>query len=194
MDTSSVKVFLPGITDTTTLMAPSRPVRPGVMEDLRPGPHRLPRRGNPGCNPAAACRVRPRHPGRARPGHHPAALRLGWPAHSTPRAANLAGWGVRWKRPMAQRPQSRSTSSSRSPARLLSVSNASSASPAFARSFAVTASRVTPFASFCAVPRRRARRGRQVRPAGLARLEDLLSAEVGGRPPPSRASARRAHH
>jgi type IV secretion system protein VirD4 len=38
LDTSSVKVFLPGITDVTTLQAASTLCRAGVLEGPRPGP------------------------------------------------------------------------------------------------------------------------------------------------------------
>ena len=76
LDTSSVKVFLPGITDTTTLQAASTLVRAGVVEDPRPGTRQPPRRRHPGHDPPAARRVRPGHPRRLRPRHRPAAPRL----------------------------------------------------------------------------------------------------------------------
>ena len=79
LDTSSVKVFLPGITDTTTLQAASHAVRAGVVEGPRPGPRHPPRRRHPGHDPPAARRVRPGHPRRLRPGHRPAAPRLAQP-------------------------------------------------------------------------------------------------------------------
>ena len=47
LDTSSVKVFLPGITDTTTLEAASTLCGAGVVEDPRPGPRQPPRRRRP---------------------------------------------------------------------------------------------------------------------------------------------------
>ena len=76
LDTCSVKVFLPGITDTTTLQRGQHAVRPGVVEGPRPGPRHPPRRRHPGHDPPAARRVRPGHPRRLRPGHRPAAPRL----------------------------------------------------------------------------------------------------------------------
>ena len=76
LDTSSVKVFLPGITDVSTLQAASHVVRPGVVEGPRPGPRHPPRRRHPGHDPPAARRVRPRHPRRLRPSHRPPAARL----------------------------------------------------------------------------------------------------------------------
>ena len=79
LDTCSVKVFLPGITDVTTLQAASHAVRAGVVEGPRAGARHPPRRGDPGHDPAAARRVRPGHPGRLRPGHRPAAPRLAQP-------------------------------------------------------------------------------------------------------------------
>ncbi len=79
LDTCSVKVFLPGITDTTTLQAAQHAVRAGVVEGPRPGPRHPARRGHPGHDPPAARRVRPGHPRRLRPGHRPAAPRLAQP-------------------------------------------------------------------------------------------------------------------
>ena len=79
LDTSSVKVFLPGITDTTHAAGGRHAVRAGVVEDPRPGPRQPPRRRDPGHDPPAARRVRPGHPRRLRPGHRPAAPRLAQP-------------------------------------------------------------------------------------------------------------------
>ena len=76
MDTCSVKMFLPGITATGTLRGGQHPVRPGLVEDPRPGSRHPPRRGHPGHDPPAARRVRPGHPQQLRPGHRPAAAGL----------------------------------------------------------------------------------------------------------------------
>ena len=54
LDTSSVKVFLPGITDTGTLRDGQHPVRAGVLEDPRPGPRQPSRRRDAGHDPPAA--------------------------------------------------------------------------------------------------------------------------------------------
>ena len=79
LDTSSVKVFLPGITDVTTLQAASTLCGQASVEGPRPGPRHPPRRRHPGHDPAAARRVRPGHPRRLRSGHRPAAARLAQP-------------------------------------------------------------------------------------------------------------------
>ena len=61
-DTSSVKAFLPGITDTATRQAGQHPVRAGVVEDPRSGRRQpSPRRGR-GHDPPAPHRDRPGHP------------------------------------------------------------------------------------------------------------------------------------
>ena len=79
LDTSSVKVFLPGITDTTTLQAASTLCGQAQWKVRGQDHATRPRRGHPGHDPPAARRVRPGHPRRLRPGHRPAAPRLAQP-------------------------------------------------------------------------------------------------------------------
>ena len=90
LDTSSVKVFLPGITDVTTLDAAAKLCGQAswkVRGQDHASRHDVAYSGH---DPPAARRVRPGHPRRLRPGHRPAAPRLeepGLPPRPPPRPA-----------------------------------------------------------------------------------------------------------
>ena len=106
LDTSSVKVFLPGITDTTTLERGHQAVRAGILEGQRPGPRHPPRRRHPGHDPAVARRVRPGDPRRLRPRHRPPAPRLEEPdLPPCPPPRPGSGRAHRLPRPSAARPR-----------------------------------------------------------------------------------------
>ncbi len=79
LDTCSVKVFLPGITNPATLRHRLQAVRPGRLEDPRPLPPHLARHRHPRHDPPAALRIRARHPGRLRARDRAAAPGLAQP-------------------------------------------------------------------------------------------------------------------